>query len=548
MAELSVRTPNGGRERHPLARERTTIGRSRTSDIVLPDQWLSRRHAEIVRRDDQFFVADLGSRNGTLLNGARITGERPLQPGDRITLGAYDLTFSGDEPADSREESADFEVVAAPAARQIADLDTHPGIDAARVARRQRLLAILTRTAGALVGHGSPDEQLGALLAATFEVIPAERGAVLLREGSPPSLVARAGLTRGGTPGPIVVSRSITTRVLERRESLLVPRVRDDPSLSSSDSAERLGIRSALCAPLWFDDGGAGGGQVLGVLYLDTRAQAPAFTEEDLTVLTALANLAAQRIGTLHLVEDALEKPALEADLQRAAEIQVGLLPKTVPEIAGYGLAGANIPCRAVGSDYYDFVLADDRLHFALADVAGKGTGAALLATASRVVVRAHWTSTPLSAAMERINRAACQSVPGNRYIGFFLGRLEPATGRLSYVNAGLNPPLLVRADGAFETLTEGGTVLGVLGEARYVEAATDLRRGDTLLAFSDGVSDTFGPDGREFGVTRLQEALRAGGAKDAASLRDEVLRRLDAFSGGAPLADDRTLIVLQRR
>src|SRR6185436_16742439 len=236
-----------------------------------------------------------------------------------------------------------------------------------------------------------------------------------------------------------------------------------------------------------------------------------------------------------------------EQDLRMAAEIQLGLLPRVSPQIAGYGIIGDTSPCRAVGGDYYDFAVYSGTLHFALADVSGKGTGAALLTTALRAAVRSHWTEESITHAMTRINRTVCQNVPENRYITFFLGRLEPLSGRLSYVNAGQNPPLLVRAGGEVERLNEGGTVLGMFEDASYVEGSTELRPGDTLLAFSDGISETWSAQNEEFGEERLLQTVLERRHVEAQALKDEILKRLDAFSGGAKATDDRTMVIVKR-
>jgi serine phosphatase RsbU (regulator of sigma subunit) len=543
VAELSVRASSGSRERFPLSKETIVIGRAREADIPLPDQWLSRRHAEIRRRGESFYLADLASKNGTLLNGARISEERLLRPGDEIVLGQYVLTFCWDEPKDPQDDSGEMEAFAFPA-RRLADIDTRPGIDHETLARQSRVLGILTRTAAALVSHWSLADLFSFILDQLFEVIPAERGAILMLEGE--EVVMKASRGSQGAPGLLKVSRSITRRVLERRESLLLPRVLDDTELRSKDSILSLGIRSALCAPLWLE-GGSDVEQVIGLVYLDSLQETRAFTEDDLRVLTALANLAATRIETARLIEESLEMRRLEQDIQMAAEIQLGLLPGSAPSVAGYGVAGASLPCRAVGGDYYDFTVEGERLHFALADVSGKGTGAALLTTALRAAVRSHWTECALPEAMARINRSVCQNVPDNRYITFFLGRLEPRTGRVGYVNAGQNPPLLVRAGGGVETLGTGGTVLGLFDDAGYGEGSAELHPGDTLLAFSDGVSETWSPEGEEFGEERLRQAVVECQSLGVAALKDEILRRLDVFSAGAKATDDRTLVVIRR-
>ena len=546
LAELSVQASNGSRDRIPLMKDRVTIGRSRETDITLPDQWLSRRHAEIRRKDDRFYVVDLGSKNGTLVNGARIEGERQLQPGDRITLGEYVLTFSWDEPKDPEEDSGEFEAFALPA-RRLSDIDTRTAIDPEAMARQSRVLGILTRAASALLAHWSLSDLFRFVLDQLFEAIPAERGAILMLEGDPPQLVMKACRSDEGPEGHPQVSRSITRRVLDQRVSLLVPHVMQDSELRSKESILNLGIRSAICAPLWLTGDSGEADQVIGLVYLDSLEESRTFTEEDLRILTALANLAASRIETARLLEETLEKRHLEQDLRIAAEIQLGLLPRCAPDVPGYSLVGTSLPCRAVGGDYYDFVVEGGQLHFALADVSGKGTGAALLTTALRAAVRSHWTDSPLADSIARINRTVCQNVPDNRYITFFLGRLDLATGRIAYVNAGQNPPLLVRAGGEVENLEEGGTVLGLFDSASYAEGAAELRPGDTLLAFSDGISETWSAGNEEFGEERLREAVLAGRKLDAPALKEEILRRLEAFSGGAKATDDRTMIVLKR-
>jgi serine phosphatase RsbU (regulator of sigma subunit) len=321
----------------------------------------------------------------------------------------------------------------------------------------------------------------------------------------------------------------------------------EDARFRAEQSILSSGIRSAMCAPLWFNTGGGGQDMVLGLVYLDTLQHAHSFGEEDLRILTALANVAAAKIENVRLLEESMEKRHLEEDMRVAAEIQTSLLPREAPKVPGYDLVGSNHPSRTVGGDSYDFIVEDGRLLLALGDVSGKGTGAALLMTVLRASVRGHWTDANLADAVSRINRTVCQNVPSNKYVTFFMAALDPPTGVLTYVNAGHNPPLLIRAGGAVEKLQEGGMVLGFFESVRYNDGLVELRRGDTLLVFSDGVTETWNPQGDEFGEEGLTAlALRSGGL-DAASLQDEILRHLDVFAAGAKATDDRTLIVLKR-
>ena len=250
MAELSVQGSDGSRERYPLKKDRVVIGRSRESDINLPDQWLSRRHAEIVRKGEAFYLLDLGSKNGTLLNGSRISAERLLEPGDRISLGEYVLTFSWDEPKNPEDDSGEYEAYAYPA-RRLDEIETRSGIDPEALERRSRLLGILTRAANALLARPSLEDLFQFVLDQLFEAVPAQRGAILMLEGEPRELVMKACRSCEGAEGVPTVSRSIMRRVLDQRVSLLVPRVMEDSELRSRESILNLGIRSALCAPLW---------------------------------------------------------------------------------------------------------------------------------------------------------------------------------------------------------------------------------------------------------------------------------------------------------
>jgi serine phosphatase RsbU (regulator of sigma subunit) len=323
--------------------------------------------------------------------------------------------------------------------------------------------------------------------------------------------------------------------------------VLEDARFRSEDSILASGIRTAMCAPLWVSAAGEGRDSVIGLVYVDSIQHAHAFTEDDLRVLTALANVAAAKIENVRLLEESLEKRRMEEDMRMAAEIQTGLLPSSAPQIPGWDLAGSNQPCRTVGGDYYDFAVERGRLLLALGDVSGKGTGAALLMTVLRAAVRAHWTEPSLADAVSRINRTVCQNVPSSKYVTFFLASLDPATGRLEYVNAGHNPPILVRAAGAVDKLTFGGLVLGIFEGVSYEGGAIDMGQGDTLIVYSDGVTETWDPDGEEFGEEKLIALAVSGRAKGAEAVQSGILCEIERFEQGARATDDRTLVVLKR-
>src|SRR5688572_19282135 len=445
MAEITVKSAEGGRERFPLTRDRVTIGRSRESDIFLPDQWLSRHHAEIRREGVGFVVVDLGSKNGTLLNGDQVASTQRLRNGDVITLGEHILTFS-DEAAGDEEAAPEGTRIFS--AKELSDIRTRPSMDPEELARQSRVLSVLQKAMHKLVEHRPLNELFGQVLDLLFEAVPAERGAILLLEGDPQESVIKASRARQGQTPPTRVSRSITRKVVVDQKSLLMPNLMEDAAFSTQDSILSTGIRSAVCAPLLYTSTDGGQDSVIGLVYLDTLMRSRPFTEDDLRVVTALANLAAAKIENVRLLEESLEKRRMEDDMRVAAEIQRGLLPDKAPVVAGYGVVGSNTPSRSVGGDYYDFAVHDGRLLFALGDVSGKGTGAALLMTVLRAAVRGHWANGSVEEAVVRINSTVCQNVTAGKYITFFVGRLDAATGVIRYVNAGHNPPVLVRPNG----------------------------------------------------------------------------------------------------
>jgi sigma-B regulation protein RsbU (phosphoserine phosphatase) len=543
MPALEIAAPDGGRRVLKLGKDRVTIGRARENDLFLPDRWLSRHHAEIREGAEGYVIVDLGSKNGTLVNHALVRETQRLHPGDVITLGEHTITFSdgeGHPPAESDTEPMGTQIFSA---RELSREVRSPAGDAATLARQNRVLRVLSDAASALLVHRALPETFERVLDLLFEAVTAERAAIVLTNpvGEPEIKAARV---RSGPP-ITRVSRSIARRVLADRVALLLPNVMDDVVLRGQESILSTGIRSAICAPLWL--AARESETVIGLVYIDTRLGTATFDEEDLRVVTALANLAAAKIENSRLLEESLEKQKLEADMRTAAEIQARLLPTCAPTIAGYGLVGSTEPCRTVGGDYYDFELENGRLLLALGDVSGKGTGAALLMAVLRASVRGHWDEGTVAEAVGRINRTLCQNVPANKYVTFFLARLEPATGRLRYVNAGHNPPLLVRAGGETETLVDGGTVLGLFDSVPYAEGETELRPGDVLVVYSDGVTEAWDDAGEEFGEAGVAKVAMAQRGATAEEIHGRLLQAVQTYTDGAKSTDDSTLIVLKR-
>jgi serine phosphatase RsbU (regulator of sigma subunit) len=284
---------------------------------------------------------------------------------------------------------------------------------------------------------------------------------------------------------------------------------------------------------------------VIGLIYVDSQNLLRQFTEEDLTLLTVMANIAAIRIENERLAEVEQAEIIMKKELEQAAEIQRNLLPRHAPPVEGLELAAFSYPCRSVGGDYFDYLkMAGGRLGLIVGDVAGKGLAAALLMSSlqARVQVLIEEPG-DVSMLMGRLNASVARTCPGNRFVTFFLCSLDPVTGELSYTNAGHNPPYLVRAaTGDIEQLTAGGPVLGILPAARYQSAVLKMEPGDVLVMFSD-VTGAQSPSG-EYGEDR------SGGADQYATRSwrhfEDPRRERGHFMGTAPAADDITLVVAE--
>jgi serine phosphatase RsbU (regulator of sigma subunit) len=275
-----------------------------------------------------------------------------------------------------------------------------------------------------------------------------------------------------------------------------------------------------------------------------------AFTAEERQVFAGAAEVLALIIENGRLNERALEQEQLRRDLALAAEVQRRLLPRGAPACAAATLAAFTLPARTVGGDYYDFLdLGGDRIGIAVADVSGKGIAAALLMSVVQASLRmiAAEPAIALTALAARLNHFLYQSTEANHYATFFYAQLDAPRGRLRYVNAGHNPPYLVRrndTDVEISDLSVGGMVLGLFSDAEYEEAEVEVRPGDLFVAFTDGVTEARDAAGEEFGEERLKHVLRralGGSSEDVAATLGYEMRR---WIAGAEQHDDLTFVV----
>ncbi len=408
-------------------------------------------------------------------------------------------------------------------------------------------LALLYRISQTLNSSLDLDEVLNRVIDEVIAVTRAERGFLVLNgaEGSLDFRAAR-GLDRQRLEAPeFQISRGIVERVAREGQPMLTSDAQSDARLNLRQSVMILGLRSILCVPLQLK------GRVTGVIYVDNRLQAGLFTQADLDLLAAIAPSAAIAIENARLYQAAVEQGRLERELQMAREVQARLMPRTTPERAGWEFAACWAPAREVAGDYYDFIL-DDRdstVGLVIADVTDKGMPAALFMALTRSIVRASATAAASPAeAITQANRLICADAANSMFVTLFYARLDPASGELTYVNAGQNPPLLYAAGAAEPTpLTRTGMALGINPHAPYEQRTVRLAAGDAVLLYTDGVTDARNAAGDHFGMAALRQCLAERRGQGASEVLDGLNQVLRAFVGDTPPYDDITLMLVKR-
>lgn len=286
-----------------------------------------------------------------------------------------------------------------------------------------------------------------------------------------------------------------------------------------------------------------------GIMLLGKRMTGATYTVKDLEFLSSLGNLAMISLENIRLFEETLEKQRLEEELKIAHEIQQGLLPKSLPEISNYQIAAKTIASKQVGGDYFDVVRLDDhRYLLVIADVSGKGTPASLLMANLQATIRA---LAPLdftiSDATARVNDLIYDNTSADKFITFFWAILNTKENTLKYVNAGHNPPYFYGSDGSVHRLDKGGMILGVLrSTVTYEHEIIPLKPGDTVVLFTDGISEAMNTRGEEYGEERLEELLQNIAPETAHTILDSIVRSVQNYADPTKQADDITALVLK--
>lgn len=551
MLVLTIHTPGETVRRVSVDRPSLTFGRSSTNDVFLPDRTLSRVHARMDAGPSGLVLTDLGSRNGTQLNGSRIADPAVVRPGDRVVFGETTIEVSEEATTgmrvliDVEGDRSDRTMISTssavaslrrPAARELTD--------AAELKRLATSLQILNEVSLALLTDIPLSGLSSLILEKLFDYLRPDRGLLMLRDGAGTLQPEAVRFAEGIDPSDIRLSRTLVETVTERKQGVLMIDTETDAKLGTAESIRLHGITSCLAAPLLVDE------EVIGLVYLEARLGRRSFTDEDLTLLTSLANTAAIKIQNLRLHEAAAAKQRIEREMALAWDVQRRLFPEESPELPGTELFGRTLPSRTVSGDYYDFfVRGDGTLDVVVADVCGKGMAASILAASVQSSFQA-WAGEnfPPDRLCARLNDLVHRRTSPEKFITFLSALYDPETGAVVWTNAGHNPGVLLRASGGHELLPAQGPPLGLFPGRAYGSAAVTIGSGDLLVLYTDGVTEAANPDDEEFGLDRLVAIVRETADRPLEEIEQAIEDALSAFAAGVPFADDRTVVLLRRR
>lgn len=539
--------PGSAPEVVPVPQTPFLIGRGSDcgNHLQLTDPRISRRCAAIVQADGGFLLEDRGHRQGIFVNGQKVA-RRKLADGDTIEFGLEEgcrIKFRV-RPGEQAVEAM---------LTRISSISPEMNMTGGGLGKLNLLLE-----ASSLLHSALPlDSVLGAMLDNAISLTHADRG-LLLEPDENDALKVKLARGTGGASldaGTISPSQTALRQAVSQRAPLITDDLNmADINLQSAQSVVIQGLRAVVAIPLFVTPHVEADasvmltpGRLLGALYLDSRRPA-AFSNLDRQILDALAGQAASILDNARLVEREREQRRMEQELSIARGIQQGLLPHGLKDPPHMEVAGIQYQCNAVGGDYYDvFPLSETRTAFLIADVAGKGLGAALLTTMLQGALSGMTLGVEPVKVFNHVNKFLCEHDAVERYATMFFAIMD-AGGKLEYLRAGHPSPLLVR-DGRVEELYDKGSFpVGLVEQAEFESTEMQMLPGDTLVLFTDGITEAENTSSELFGYDRLREVTTRAARESMEGMQKAILDAVSEFARGAPQADDITLLIVRYR
>ncbi|HID23245.1 MAG TPA: FHA domain-containing protein [Planctomycetaceae bacterium] len=552
MARL-VLLQKGEAKRYELTKSETLLGRHPDCDIQLGSNTVSRRHAKVIRKDDVYYLEDLGSGNGTYVNGKRITERVALKDEDRVKLGPFLLRFETDrasgtasKPAASGIDGVAIADDADASVTIVGDLDQAEGFGALGVQPEAKLKAVL-EISRSLAGTVELESLLPRILDSLFHIFPyADRGCILLKDQTTGKMIPRAFKhRREGEDATVRLSRTILKKVLAEKKGILSADASSDAAFRASESIATLAIRSMMCVPMLGLDG-----EPRGVIHIDTQNPIQQFKKEDLDLLMAVAGQAALSYENARLMDAYVQKQKQDNEMEIARNVQRAMLPESLPEVEGYEFYASYHSAQAVGGDYYDaFMLDDHKICLSFGDVAGKGVpGAIIMARIASCVQNTMGFTHDVGEAIQAINNHMCQKAVEGRFVTYLLIVLDVEKHEMSLVNAGHMSPMILKPDGELEEIDDEtiGLPIGVVEDYPYDVVDRAIAPGEIVVLFTDGVDEAMNPAGELYTLERMRQFIRNHRGA-AAELGEALLADVRRHADGRPQNDDITIMTFGR-
>ncbi len=530
--------------------EVTVLGRAPECQIQLDSNMVSRRHAQVTREGHTFFLEDLGSGNGTYLNGKRIAGRTPLKADDRLKLGPILLRFETGSPARRRptepEQQLNVEISGEDNPTIVESTEVTGGFVGLEVQPEAKLRAVIEITR-CLAGTVDLQAIVPLILDTLFGIFPqADRGCILLKDLETGQMVPVAQKHRRSDADETVkLSRTILNKVLKDRAGILSADATSDSRFEAAASISSLTIRSMMCVPLLGLDG-----EPMGVINLDTQDVLSRFTKDDLELLLAVAGQAALSYESARLLTSHMEKLKQDSEIAIAKNVQQALLPKSLPQVEGYDFFASYDTALAVGGDYYDAILlANGKICLSFGDVAGKGVPASLVMSRISSVVQSTLRYVDdVGEAVEAVNNHMCASAVEGRFVTYILAIIDTHSHEMRLVIAGHMSPMVRKPDGTIEEFDEEavGIPVGVLEDYPFDVLSRTIEPGETVLFYTDGVSEAMNPKGDLYGDKRVREFLRKSHGTPA-EIGKALLADVRTHAQGRSQNDDITIMVFGR-
>jgi serine phosphatase RsbU (regulator of sigma subunit) len=561
VGEMAQAIAGGARlpDRVQLGEGETTIGRHPECTVVVDAAAVSRFHAKVVGESDQFTVHDMGSRNGTFLNGEKLLAPHTLREGDRITISDIEFTFHTNEfPEFARGGSemnfsgSSFGIVMVdeePSSSRIVSPQVEfeksgEGLKmrATSEAKLQALLKINRDLGNTL----ALDEVLPRILECLFSIFPAaDRGFIVLEEedGQLQTRWIKTRQSRDETE-TVRISRTIIKRVMSEREAILSFDAMEDSRFDSSESIADFSIKSMICAPLSDPEG-----KPFGAIQIDSTRGRGQFAEEDIDLFTGVAAQAGILITNAQMHERTLIQRSVEQDLKLATDVQKAFLPRRPPEADGFEVQSYYKAANHIGGDYFDYIhLPDGRVGIVVADVVGHGVAAAMFMAKLSAETRFCLAGEPdVARAVEKLNDRMSE-LEVERFITFLLMVVDPASDQVTIVNAGHMAPI-VRVCQSGEIVEPGeeesGLPIAIQEGLPYEAVRVPLYAGDVAVMYTDGINEAMDGGDNEFGIDAIR-TLAAGGG-NCEQIKDRIVEAVLKHVGNAPPFDDMCLVVIER-